>query len=100
MRRSLLRHIRALALGVLMVLAAALPARAADPIKIGFSMSLTGGLAGGAKAALLALQIWSEDVNAKGGLLGRPVQLIFYDDQSNPSAVPGIYTKLLEIDKV
>ena len=85
MKTQILRRIRVLALGALMALAAALPARAADPIKIGLSMSLTGGLAGGGKAALLAMQIWREDINAKGGLLGRPVQLIFYDDQSNPS---------------
>src|SRR6202171_5357940 len=76
------------------------PAAAADPIKIGFSMSLTGGLAGGGKSALLAFEIWKDEVNAKGGLLGRPVQLIYYDDQSNGSLVPGIYTKLLDIDKV
>ena len=76
------------------------PAVAADPIKIGLSMSLTGGLSGGGKSALLALQIWRDDVNAKGGLLGRPVDLVFYDDQSNPSTVPAIYTKLLDIDKV
>ncbi len=43
---------------------------------------------------------WEEDVNAKGGLLGRPVKLVYYDDQSNPSTVPGIYTKLLDVDKV
>jgi branched-chain amino acid transport system substrate-binding protein len=49
---------------------------------------------------LLAQKIWEEDVNAKGGLLGRPVKLIYYDDQSNPSTVPGIYTKLLDVDKV
>src|SRR3979411_1221482 len=76
------------------------PAAAADPIKIGLSMSLTGGLSGGGKSALLALQIWRDDVTAKGGLLGRPVDLVFYDDQSNPSTVPAIYTKLLDIDKV
>jgi len=74
--------------------------RAADPIRIGFSMPQSGGLAGGGKSALLALQIWKDDVNAKGGLLGRPVELVFYDDQSNPSLVPGIYTKLLDVDKV
>ena len=83
------------------VLAAfASPVRAADPIKIGFSMPLTGGLAGGGKGALLALQIWAADVNAKGGLIGRPVELIYYDDQTNSSLVPGIYAKLLDIDKV
>jgi branched-chain amino acid transport system substrate-binding protein len=63
-------------------------------------MALTGGLAGNGKAALLALQIWAEDVNAAGGLLGRKVELVYYDDQSTPSTVPGIYTKLLDVDKV
>ena len=75
-------------------------ARAADPIKIGLGMALTGGLSANGKPALLALQIWKDDVNKKGGLLGRPVELIFYDDQTNPSTVPGIYTKLLDVDKV
>ena len=73
---------------------------AADPITIGFGMALTGGLAPNGKAALLAMQIWEEEINAKGGLLGRPVKLVYYDDQSNPSTVPGIYTKLLDVDKV
>ena len=76
------------------------PARAAEPITIGFGMALTGGLAPNGKAALLAMQIWAENINAKGGLLGRPVKLIYYDDQSNPATVPGIYTKLLDVDKV
>src|SRR5246127_3936959 len=75
-------------------------AQSGEPIKIGFSMALTGGLAPNGKSALLAQKIWEEDVNAKGGLLGRPVKLIYYDDQSNPATVPGIYTKLLDIDKV
>jgi len=73
---------------------------AADPIKIGFGMALTGGLAGNGKAALLAMQIWAEDVNKKGGLMGRPVELVYYDDQTKPATVPGIYTKLLDVDKV
>ena len=82
------------------VIAAAAPARAADPIKIGFSMALTGALASGGKVMLITLKMWEEDVNARGGLLGRPVQLVYYDDQSNGSLVPGIYTKLLDVDKV
>jgi len=49
---------------------------------------------------LLALEIWRDDVNAAGGLLGRPVELVYYDDQSNPVNVPAIYTKLLSLDKV
>ena len=80
--------------------ASMLPARAAEPIKIGTGMALTGGLAANGKAAILAMKIWEEEINAKGGLLGRPVQLIYYDDQSNPSTVPGIFTKLLDVDKV
>ena len=87
------------AAGVAVLLAAA-AAEAAEPIKIGLSMPLTGGLAGGGKSALLGMQVWAEDVNAEGGLLGRPVQLVFYDDQSNGANVPGIYSKLLEVDKV
>lgn len=79
---------------------AAPAARAAEPITIGFGMALTGGLAPNGKAALLAMQIWEHDINAKGGLLGRPVKLVYYDDQSNPATVPGIYTKLLDVDKV
>ena len=81
-------------------LAASAAARAAEPIKIGFGMALTGGLAPNGKAALLAMQIWEKEQNAKGGLLGRPVQLVYYDDQSNPATVPGIFTKLLDVDKV
>jgi len=75
-------------------------AQSGEPIKIGFSMSLTGPLSPNGKQALLGLQIWEEEVNARGGMLGRPVKLVFYDDQSNPSTVPGIYTKLLDVDKV
>lgn len=70
------------------------------PIRVGLSMAQTGPLSGAGKSGLLALQIWRDDVNARGGLLGRPVELVAYDDQSNPATTPGIYTKLLEVDKV
>jgi branched-chain amino acid transport system substrate-binding protein len=75
-------------------------AQAQQPLKVGFGMSLTGPLAGNGKAALISMQIWAEDVNAKGGLLGRKVELVYYDDQTNPSTVPSIYNKLLDVDKV
>src|SRR3954466_12411351 len=75
-------------------------AQSGEPIKIGLSMSLTGPLAANGKQALLGAKIWEEEINGKGGLIGRPVKLVFYDDQSNPSQVPGIYTKLLDVDKV
>jgi branched-chain amino acid transport system substrate-binding protein len=91
---------RRLALAAAAALACIMPAFAQNPITIGFGMALTGGLAPNGKAALLAMQIWESDINARGGLLGRPVKLVYYDDQSNPSTIPGIYTKLLDVDKV
>jgi branched-chain amino acid transport system substrate-binding protein len=88
------------AAAALLLLSPQLPASAAEAIKVGFSMAMTGGVAQNGKQLLIALQLWRDDVNAKGGLLGRPVDLIYYDDQSNPSNVPGIYTKLITVDKV
>jgi branched-chain amino acid transport system substrate-binding protein len=91
-------------LGVCLALFAAawtdLPASATEPIKIGLSMSMTGGLAPNGRQLLQALEIWRDDINNNGGLLGRPVDLIHYDDQSSASNVPAIYTKLLTIDHV
>ena len=86
--------------GAFLAIALAFSAYAQQPLKIGFGMSLTGPLAGNGKAALISMQIWAEDVNAKGGILGRKVELVYYDDQTNPSTVPSIYNKLLDVDKV
>ena len=104
----MLQHLKR-ALGSLTLSAAALAlvagtasaqAPSGEPVKIGFGMSLTGPLSANGKSSLLAMKIWEEDTNAKGGLMGRPVKLVYFDDQSNPSTVPGIYTKLLDVDKV
>ena len=97
-RAAFVAGVAIVALGVSFAVAPV--AKAAEPIKIGFSMALTGGLAGGGKQALVAMEMWAADVNKKGGLLGRQVKLVFYDDQTNPKNVPGIYAKLLDIDKV
>src|SRR5689334_17071128 len=78
----------------------AAPALAADPIKVGMSLALTGGGAPAGKMLQAAIELWRDDLNAKGGLLGRPVEVIVYDDQSNPAGVPGLYTKLITVDKV
>jgi branched-chain amino acid transport system substrate-binding protein len=75
-------------------------AQAKPPIKIGFAMSLTGFLSPNGKQALLGSEIWRDEVNKAGGLLGRPVELVYYDDKSSPAEVPGIYTKMLDVDKV
>lgn len=82
------------------VLSQAAAARADEPIKIGLGMALSGQLSANGKAALVGMKVWEDGVNAKGGLIGRPVKLIYYDDQSSPPNVPGIYTKLLNVDKV
>jgi branched-chain amino acid transport system substrate-binding protein len=91
---------RALVALTFALLAHAAPAHAADPMKVGLSLSLTGGVASNGKQILMALELWRDDVNAKGGLLGRPVELVYYDDQSSPSNVPTLYTKLITVDKV
>src|SRR5258706_2079070 len=70
------------------------------PIKIGMSMAQTGGLAGGGKASLLGIEIWRDDVNARGAHLGRKVELVVYDDKSSAAETPAIYSKLLDVDKV
>jgi len=70
------------------------------PLKIGFSMSLTGFLSAVGKQGLLGMEIWRDHINKDGGLLGRKVEFVYYDDKSSPQEVPGIYTKLLDVDKV
>src|SRR6476661_497165 len=100
MLRTRLKLLAFAAIGAMALTAAPANAQSQEPIKIGFGMALTGPLAGFGKQALLGMKIWEEETNAKGGLLGRPVKLIYYDDQSTPSTVPGIYTKLLDVDKV
>jgi branched-chain amino acid transport system substrate-binding protein len=84
----------------MLVIALAPMSQAAAPLRIGFGMALTGGLAAQGKAALLAMEVWRDEVNKNGGLLGRPVEFVYYDDQSKPASVPGIYNKLLDVDKV
>lgn len=69
------------------------------PIRIGASVSLTGPLSS-TKNLLIGYELWRDDVNASGGLLGRKVELVTYDDQSLPSTVPGIYSKLVDVDQV
>ena len=70
------------------------------PIRIGYCLSLTGPVAGNSRSARLAHDIWREDINSRGGLLGRPVELICYDDHADASRVPGLYKRLMDEDKV
>ena len=70
------------------------------PIRIGYCLSLTGPVADNSRSARLAHDIWREDINNRGGLLGRPVELICYDDHADASRVPGIYKRLMDEDRV
>lgn len=71
-----------------------------QPIRIGYCLSLTGPLASNGKTARLAHQIWVNDVNRRGGLLGRKVQMVCIDDETNPKLVPEIYRRLLDDKEV
>jgi branched-chain amino acid transport system substrate-binding protein len=89
-----------LAAGLLWLSGVVAPAQAADPVKVGVGLALSGAGAPAGKMLLASIEMWRDDVNAKGGLLSRPVELIYYDDQSTPANVPGLYTKLITVDKV
>jgi branched-chain amino acid transport system substrate-binding protein len=101
-RRAWLRRagVSALAVGLIAGGRETILAQDKGPIRVGFSIAQTGPLSAAGKSGLLALQIWRDDVNARGGLLGRQVELVVYDDQGNPAMTPGIYTKLIDVDKV
>ena len=70
------------------------------PIRIGYCLSLTGPLAGNSRSAQLAHEIWRDDVNRRGGLLGRPVDFVRYDDEATASHVDQLYRRLIDADKV
>jgi branched-chain amino acid transport system substrate-binding protein len=70
------------------------------PILVGTSASLSGPYAASGKYSLEGFQLWVDDVNARGGMLGRPVKLIYYDDRSDPNTGVQLYEKLITADKV
>ncbi len=70
------------------------------PIKIGFSVSLAGDFSADGKALLMGYQLWQDAVNKRGGLLGRQVQLVYYNDSSDPQQVTTNYQKLIGSDHV
>jgi branched-chain amino acid transport system substrate-binding protein len=99
-RRGVVASLFATAALAALAIPAGAQAPSGQPLTIGFSMALTGPLSPNGKSALLGMKIWEEEINSKGGLLGRPVKLVYYDDQSQSAPVPGIYTKLIDVDKV
>ena len=78
----------------------ALNAFAADPIKIGSILSVTGPAAFLGDPELKTMQLYVEDINKAGGVLGRPLELVHYDDGSDASKANGFAKRLIESDKV
>jgi branched-chain amino acid transport system substrate-binding protein len=73
---------------------------ASGPIKIGVSLSLTGDFSADGKAFQQGYQLWADQVNANGGLLGRKVTLDIVNDASSPVQVVTNYQKLISVDHV
>jgi branched-chain amino acid transport system substrate-binding protein len=70
------------------------------PIRVGFTVSLTGSFSADGQAVLKGYQLWRDDVNANGGLLGRPVKLVYLNDKSDPNTAQKDYTTLISQDHV
>jgi len=90
----------ALAVALALAVGGVVPATAQGPIRIGASLSLTGTYAKLGKNQHEGYQLCEKDLNAKGGLLGRKVQFVVYDDQSMPATAVRLYEKLITEDKV
>src|SRR5499425_429588 len=90
----------ALAVAIALAASGVAPATAQGPIRIGASLSLTGTYAKLGKNQHEGYQLCEKELNAKGGLLGRKVQFVVYDDQSMPATAVRLYEKLITEDKV
>ena len=73
---------------------------AAEPIRVGVTASLSGDYAAPGGDLLEGLKMWADDINARGALLGREVEIVSYDDQSDPDTSARLYEKLISDDKV
>src|SRR5690242_9654894 len=90
----------ALAVAIALAVGGVVPATAQGPIRIGASLSLTGTYAKLGKNQHEGYQVCEKELNAKGGLLGRKIQFVVYDDQSMPATAVRLYEKLITEDKV
>ena len=103
-RKHLLYRVQAastsLFLGALLTLIAVAVTHAAEPIRIGLSLGLTGKYAPFALMQQRGYSLWQSEINERGGLLGRPVEFIFVDDESDPAKAPELYRKLITKDRV
>ena len=89
-----------LLLVALLLCGSSLSVQAADPIKIGFNVPLTGFAAADGNSAKIGAELAVEQANAAGGINGQPVELVIYDDQAAAKEAVSIATKLIERDQV
>ncbi|MBU1358983.1 MAG: amino acid ABC transporter substrate-binding protein [Gammaproteobacteria bacterium] len=87
-------------LAVTAALAAPSFALAQDTVKIGIALSQTGNLADSANHYWRGVELWRDDVNARGGLLGKKVEFVVYDDRSDPATSARLYERLITNDNV
>lgn len=94
--RMLLAGLAALLVGLL----TGAPGKAQGPIRIGGAISQTGKFSEAANRQYNSVKMWVDEVNARGGLLGRKVELIMLDDKSDTQTAIKLYEKLITEDKV
>lgn len=87
-------------LSLVAALAAPAAAYAADTIKIGIALSQTGNLADSSAHYWRGVELWRDKINASGGLLGKQVEFVTYDDRSDPATAARLYERLITNDKV
>jgi branched-chain amino acid transport system substrate-binding protein len=98
--RTLVRAATVSVVAALALMAATAGSAASGPIKIGISLSLSGDFSDSGKAAERGYKLWAKVVNAKGGVLGRKVQLVIQDDASSPTQAQTNYQNFITKNKV
>lgn len=98
--KSIKNSFALLGLSVAFAIGPAVPGHAQQPIRIGATMSQTGNLATQGVPARNGYMLCQNDINAKGGVLGRKIEFLIYDDKSDPKLAIDLYEKLITEDKV
>ena len=101
MKPGLFRHLTIAAAAITMAVGVSnSDAKAADPIKIGSFLAVTGGASFLGDPEKKTLEMYVNKINADGGVIGRKLELILYDDQGNPANTVPFVKRLINDDKV
>ena len=92
--------LRIVVLSFLIVVCLHPPCRAAEPIRIGVSLGLTGQFSVMSDALNKGFNLWEKNINARGGIVGRPVKVIVRDDHSDPEIAVAIYRELVQKERI